>query len=304
MNLGLNRRCLLFVLALWTFRLMAAEPLPTPASAPADWLAWQAKRRESIAGTNGWATLVGLHWLAEGPNYAGSDPTNNAVLPVGRAPAAVGTFTRDGQSVTFAAAPGVSATANGQKVITVLMRSDAEPDPMRLQIGELSILVIARGDRLGLRVRDPQSPARLHFSGLKYFPYNPAWRLQGRLERFPQPQTLRVADVLGGTQVFGSPGELVFTHEGKEYRLAIAEEPGVDDYFIIFRDLTAGAATYPSGRFLYVAKADSEGHVTIDFNRAYTPPCAFTAFATCPLPPGQNWLPFPVEAGELKPAGH
>jgi hypothetical protein len=184
------------------------------------------------------------------------------------------------------------------------MHNDTEPVPTRLQIGNLTIVVIARGERLGLRVRDPEAPARVHFKGLTCFPYDPEWRVEGRLERFAEPKTLRVPDITGETQEFKSPGELVFTREHKEFRLQIAEEPGVSQYFIMFRDLTSGQRTYPSGRFLYVERADPAGHVVIDFNRAYTPPCGFTAFATCPLPPRQNWLPFAVQAGELKPAGH
>ncbi|HSH17421.1 MAG TPA: DUF1684 domain-containing protein, partial [Verrucomicrobiae bacterium] len=105
-------------------------------------------------------------------------------------------------------------------------------------------------------------------------------------------------------QEFPSPGAVVFHHAGAEHRLDVVEEAGVDDYFVIFRDQTAGTSTYSSGRFLYVARPDASGRVVIDFNRAYTPPCAFTAYATCPLPPRQNWLPFPVRAGERAPAGH
>ena len=274
------------------------------AEAPADWRAWQAKRRESVVGTNGWATLIMRHWLVEGANQVGSDPTNHAVLPRGRAAASIGTFVRRRQTVRFEAAPGILATIEGRPVQSAALKSDTNTEPTLIFIGGLSFVLIERGERLGLRVRDPRAPARVQFQGLKCFPYDPAWRIEGRFEPSPFVRTLRVADVIGGTQEYSAPGTLVFNHGGSEHRLDAVEEPGEEDYFVMFHDETAGKTTYPSGRFLYVAKPDAQGRVVIDFNRAYTPPCGFTAFATCPLPPRQNWLPFAVRAGELAPAGH
>lgn len=244
------------------------------------------------------------HWLVEGANFVGSAPTNHAVLPRDRAAASVGTFLRTGRVVRFEAAPGVVARLDGQAVRSVEMKSDTNAQPTKLLIGGLTLILIERGERLGLRVRDPQAPARLHFAGLKCFPYDPAWRIEGRFEASPFVRTLRVPDVLGGTQEYPSPGTIVFRHAGAEHRLDVVEEQGEEDYFVIFRDETAGKTTYPSGRFLYAAKPDASGKVVIDFNRAYTPPCGFTAYATCPKPPLQNWLPFAVSAGELAPAGH
>jgi uncharacterized protein len=280
------------------------DPAGVRANAPADWLAWQARRHESVAGTNGWTTLVLRHWLAEGRNFIGSDPTNRAILPRGSAPASVGSFIRHGRMVRFEVAAGVRATIDGQAISSAEFKSDTNAHPTTMWIGPLSFVLIERGDRLGVRVRDPEAPARKQFTGLKCFPYDPAWRIEGRFEPFPSVRTLRVPDVIGGTQEFPSPGAIVFKNAGAKYRLEVMEEPGEDDYFVIFRDQTAGKTTYPSGRFLYVARPDASGKVVIDFNRAYTPPCGFTAFATCPLPPRQNWLPFVVRAGELAPAGH
>ena len=283
---------------------MRPSAKPGLAAAPDDWLAWQAKRRESVAGTNGWTTLIMRHWLAEGRNPVGSDPTNHAILPRGRAAASVGTFVRNGRTVRFEATPGVLATINGQPVQSAELKSDTNAEPTKLFIGGLSFVLIERGERLGLRVRDPEAPARAQFQGLKCFPYDPAWRVEGRFEPSPFLRMLRVQDIIGGTQEYPLPGTLVFNHGGSEHRLDVAVEPDEEDYFVIFHDETAGQSTYPSGRFLYVAKPDASGKVVIDFNRAYTPPCGFTAFATCPLPPRQNWLPFAVPAGELAPAGH
>jgi uncharacterized protein len=279
----------------------AGRNAPLTSTRPADWLAWQTKRRESIAGTNGWTTLVARHWLGEGRNFAGSDPTNHAVLPAERVPGSIGTFIRSGQSVRFEAAPGIVATIDGRAVQSAELQSDTHGAPTKLIIGTLSFVIIERGERIALRVRDPEAPARLEFRGLDYFPYDPAWRIVGRFERFAMPRTLRVQDVVGGTQEYPSPGAIIFPHGTVEHHLDVVEEPGEDEYFVIFHDRTAGKTTYEAGRFLYVAKPGADGRVTIDFNRAYTPPCGFTPFATCPLPPRQNWLPLSIRAGELKP---
>jgi uncharacterized protein (DUF1684 family) len=271
------------------------------AAGPADWLAWQERRRESIAGTNGWTTLIGRYWLEQGRTFAGSAPTNKVKLPPEQAPASVGSFLRNERAVRFEAASDAAVTLNGKPVQSLQLEPDTAATPTVLQVGRLSLFLIERGRRMGVRVRDPEAPARMQFQGLRYFPYDPDWRLEGRFESFNPPRTLRVQDVTGGTQEFVSPGVLVFQRRGTEHRLEVVEEPGEADYFVIFRDRTAGDTTYGAGRFLYVAKPAADKRVVLDFNRAYTPPCGFTSFATCPLPPRQNWLPFEVHAGELKP---
>ena len=272
--------------------------------APADWTAWQARRTESVGGTNGWTTLVGLHWLNEGDNSAGRAAINQVVLSSDGVPPFAGTFTRNGNSVTFTAAPGADVRVQGEKVNRVELTTDAEPNPTRLQMGSASIVAIQRGDRVGLRVRDPESVARREFKGLHWFPYNPAWRLEGRFEPFVTPEKLRVPDVTGAIQEFNCPGVIVFSAQGSEHRLWVAEEAGDSEFFVMFRDETSGQSTYPAGRFISVSKPDAAGNVIIDFNRAYTPPCGFTAFATCPIPPKQNRLTLAIKAGELNPAHH
>lgn len=276
----------------------------TRPAAPSDWDAWKAKRLNSVAGTNGWTTLVGLHWLREGTNSAGSAPTNDVVLPAGRSAPSIGEFIRSGDAVQFVAAPGTVASIGGHSVTEASLVSDLTPPPTRLVVGPLSIMVIDRSGRIGLRIRDPESPWRQHFQGIRCFPYDPAWRIEGHFEPFAEPRTLRVPSMIGGTQDFPSPGALVFRRDGVEYRLEVAVEPEEPDYFVLFRDTTAGKTTYGSGRFLYVTPPDATGRVILDFNRAYTPPCGFTPFATCPLPPPQNRLPFPIPAGEQAPEGH
>jgi uncharacterized protein (DUF1684 family) len=272
-------------------------------AAPADWLAWRAKRLDAVAGPDGWTTLAGLHWLKEGSNFAGSNSTNHIVLLPTAGAGSIGTFTRTGRTVTFHAAAGVLATADGKPVRTIDLRSDAQAPSTVLRIGGLTFEILARGERMALRVRDPEAPSRTQFAGLTYFEYDPAWRIEGEFKPFDAPRVMRVADVTGGVQEYPSAGALWFRHDGADYSLDVAEEPGGEDYFILFRDATTGDSTYPAGRFLHVARAGQDRRVVIDFNRAYTPPCGFTSFATCPLPPPQNTLPFAVRAGELKPPG-
>jgi uncharacterized protein (DUF1684 family) len=274
------------------------------AAPPPDWLAWQAKRHQSIAGTNGWLTLAGLHWLNEGDNLVGSDPAHDIVLPAGKSPATVGVLTRSGRTVRFRAQPDAGATIGGAPVTELAMVSDANETPTRVQVGGLTFWVLDRGDRMGVRVRDPDSAARREFGGLNCFPYDPGWRLSARFEAYAEPTTLRVPDVTGGFQELRGVGEVIFDYRGRTFRLQAVEEPGEEDLFVIFRDRTAGDATYGAGRYLYVARPTSGDGVVVDFNRAYTPPCGFTPYATCPLPPRSNWLPFAIRAGERTPPGH
>jgi len=258
----------------------------TPLAPPPDWAAWQAKRNESIGGTNGWTTLVGLRWLKEGANQI---PEN------------IGVFTRTGTNVAFTAAAGADIRVNGISIQQTNMISDVVTNPTRLQIGPISIVAIQRGERLGLRVRDPNSERRTHFTGLKWFPYNPKLRVEGRFEPFATPRKMFVNDVTGAVQELVSPGAVVFKAGGNRCRLDVVEEPDEEEYFLLFRDKTTGHETYPAGRFLYFARPGADQRVTIDFNHAFTPPCGFTDFATCPIPPPQNSLRIRIDAGELNP---
>src|SRR5438552_1527614 len=167
-----------FVPTVWLLVLLCgcvASAPPANKQGPPDWIAWQAKRRESVAGSNGWTTLVGLHWLQEGPNFAGSDPTNHVVLPRERAASNIGQFFRKGPTVRFEAVPGVLPTVDGKPIQSLELLSDKNDAPTKLEVGPLSIVVIERGERFGLRVRDPEAATRIHFRGLRYFRYDPAW---------------------------------------------------------------------------------------------------------------------------------
>ena len=281
--------------------------LSLTASAPSEDItastrAWQEGRLKRLQSDDGWLTLVGLGWLKEGTNTAGSDGKAVVVFPEG-APANVGTFTRSGTRVSFQPAPGVDVTRRGQPfpggVVTTDQEGAAEPDVV--QVGRLRFQVIVRGDQVGVRIKDPEARARKEFKGIPTYPPSEKWRLTARWEPSNPPIEIAVPNVLGRVERSPSPGVAVFTFDGKEYRLTPVLEEGSPDLFFVFADETNKTETYGAGRFLYAAPA-RDGTVVLDFNRAYNPPCAFSAFATCPLPPKQNRLALRVDAGEKRPA--
>ena len=264
---------------------------------------WKAKRLASLKSEDGWLTLIGLFWFKEGENRFGSDPSNEIVLPEGKAPALAGTLRLAAGRVTLEAKPGSGITNKGQPVGTLELKSDEDGEPTLLELGSLSFHVVKRGERLGLRVKDRENPARAEFKGTEYYPPDRKWLVDARFEPYQPPKRVPILNVLGMETEETSPGALAFEVGGREYRLEALKEKGEEQFFIIFADQTSGHETYGAGRYLYADPPDREGRVRLDFNRAYSPPCAFTRYATCPLPPAQNRLPLRVEAGE-KFAGH
>ncbi|MGH9368774.1 MAG: DUF1684 domain-containing protein [Thermoanaerobaculia bacterium] len=263
---------------------------------------WRARRIERLRAEGGWLSVVGLFWLEPGKNAVGSGPGNRVVLPAGKTPAFVGTLDRQGDAVTLHAAPGSGASSGGRPVVALPRRSDADGEPTVVAVGPVSFYVIRRGDRLGLRVKDSQSEARRDFRGIESFPIEPKWRVEARFEPYDPPKSILVPNALGNPTGETCPGALLFERDGKIYRLDPILEKGETDLFVIFGDRTNGKETYGAGRFLYAAPPVN-GRTVLDFNKAYNPPCVFTSYATCPLPPPQNKLPTRVEAGE-KAYGH
>jgi uncharacterized protein len=264
--------------------------------------AWRAKRAEALRGPDGWLTLAGLFWLEEGENRLGSDPSNHVLLPAG-APKFAGTILRSGQTVSIRASPGVLLTHDEKPVVAMPLQTDALREPTILKHGTVSFYVIERGKRLAVRVKNSQSPERLGFRGIDSFPIDRRWRFEARFEPYDPPKPIPIPNVLGTVDDQESPGAVVFDFEGRPYRLDAVTESGTDELFLIFGDQTNGTQTYGAGRFLYAA-APVKGKTVVDFNEAYNPPCAFTPYATCPLPPAQNRLPIRVEAGEKKYGEH
>jgi len=255
---------------------------------------WRQRMDESLRAERGWLTLAGLFWLNQGTNRFGASPDNEIVLPGESAPAHAGSFVFQAGTATLQAAAGVCV--NGQPATAARLRSDADATPDLITIGDLTMLVIQRGQRHAIRLWDRRSPARVAFTGRRWYPVNESYRITARFVAHDPPRTLPVPNILGETDRRLSPGYVIFTIDGRERSLDAVTEG--DELFFIFRDQTAGDTTYPAGRFLKAA-FPRKAMITLDFNRAYSPPCAFTAFATCPLPPPGNQLPLRIEAGEL-----
>src|SRR5215204_7514518 len=287
------------------------QPTPTPVAAAAAPAAsyeqgleqWKAKRLAGLKSEDGWLSLVGLFWLKEGENRFGSDPTGEIVLPDGKAPALAGTLRLAAGKVTLDAKPDAKITSKGQPVTTLELKSDEDGEPTMLELGSLSFHVVKRGERLGLRVKDRENPARAEFKGTDYYPADRKWVVNARFEPYDPPKRVPILNVLGMETEETAPGALAFEVDGRPYKLEALKEKGEEQLFIIFADQTSGKETYGAGRYLYADPPGADGRVTLDFNRAYSPPCAFTRYATCPLPPAENRLPVRIEAGE-KYVGH
>ena len=258
---------------------------------------WRREREVHLKSEDGWLALVGRVWLKEGRNTVGGDPASDIVLPPGTAPTSVGTFYLQNGGVRFESAPGVGATINGRPAVRELMQSDAAGSPDLLRVRDLTMLVIQRGSRFGIRIKDKNSPARKSFAGLNYFPIRESYRLKAKFVPYSPPRKIAVPNILGETTEELCPGYAEFTLGGKAYRLEPIEAG--DELFFIFKDLTSSKETYAAGRFLD-AERPRNGEVILDFNQAVNPPCAFTPYATCPLPPRQNRLTVRIEAGEMR----
>ena len=274
---------------------LAAGLLSAQASYKGEIEAWRKAREASLIADTGWTTVVGRFELKNGDNSAGSDPKNRIVLPEG-APARAGTFLLRGGKIVFNAEPGVNVTSEGKPVRSLEMRPDTQGPATIIALGDISMFVIARGDSFAIRLRDKNSLFRKEFKGLQWFPVDEAWRIRARWVAYPAGRRMAIESITGYTEQEPSPGYASFKVAGREYRLEPVLEG--DRLFFIFKDRTAGKETYPAGRFLYAAQP-KDGTVLLDFNQAYTPPCAFSPYLTCPLPPPQNRLPIRIPAGEL-----
>jgi uncharacterized protein (DUF1684 family) len=266
--------------------------------------AWRDRREASLKADGGWLTVAGLFWLKEGPNRFGTDPKADILLPAGSAPSRAGVFELAAGKVTVTFARDAEATLEGQPVTRAEVRPDSSGSPDVITLGRLTLLVIERGGRLGIRLKDRASPLRKSFTGLHWFDVKEEYRIAARYVSYAEPKPIKVPNVLGQSEAMPSLGYAVFERDGQEIRLeGVLEEKDARQLFFIFRDQTSGKETYPAGRFFY-ADMPKDGRIVLDFNKAYNPPCAFTPYATCPLPPPQNWMPVRIEAGELRYGKH
>ena len=293
------------------------EPIPFDEQAHAAQVADFARARdEELAAPDAWLSRIGLHWLEQGETTVGADSASGIVLPVAAAPR-VGMLTVTGTEVRWRTEPGVPVTQGVDSTLNLQAGSGAIPpdvsgDPevadalltddlgygkfVVLRHGDLNWIVIRRGDRVALRVRDNAHPAYRDFHGVDRYDTDPAWRLTARW--VPHEKTVSVPNVLGTVAETPSPAFLEFWVNGQRLTLDVVGEPDHGQYMMVFADATSGGETYGGGRYLWVPEPDARGRVVVDFNYAYNPPCVWTAFATCPLPTRDNRLPVRVEAGE------
>lgn len=258
---------------------------------------WRREREMKLRDAEGWLSLVGLHWLDEGTTRLGSGIGSDVRLPAS-VPETVGFLRRAGQRVEFHPEPGVAVTRSGEPFPGGEFHSDADGPPDVLSIGPVRLLLIRRGDRLALRVKDVDSAARRDFAGPRWFEIDPSWRIAARFEPAGIPTRLEIDSIVGTKDSLESPGWVVFERGGRTHRLQAAVEG--EALWFVFRDATAGRSTPENGRQLSADRPGPDGVVILDFNRAINLPCAYTPFATCPLPPRQNRLDLAIPAGERR----
>ena len=297
---ALRRVCILGLLAVLAGPVVEAqesEPMPGPFFMKA-LKEWRKGRVASLVSEDGWLTLVGLYWLEPGENSIGTDPGSRVVLPEAKAPRQAGALVLEGGKVRARLVAGSGITVEGKPFVEGEARTDENGAPDVFRVGTVSFYVIRRGERFGVRVKDSKSPVRSSFPGIEYYRADSSYRILAHYVPYDPPKEVEIPSVLGTTEIERCPGYAEFEIEGKTVRLEpIVEGNSRGNLFFIFKDATSGKGSYPGGRFLY-ADSPSSDRVVLDFNRAFNPPCAFTPYATCPLPPKQNWLPVKIEAGE------
>ena len=274
---------------------MLGKSASTPTSYAQSIHEWQRHRDAGLRDPNGWLTLVGLFWLEPGGNTIGSAASNDFVLPKGSVPAKLGRLNLNRDKVLFTDLAGPGVTVNHKPVSSPVPLGYDEEKPDVVRFGTVSFFVIKRGDKFGVRAKDSATPALKNFKGVRFFPVDPQFRFEAKF--IPDPKKVKFLNILGQTEEDESPGYVEFTYQGQKYTLRPTTEDNT--LFIVFRDPTSKTSTYQPGRFVNTPMP-VDGNVDLDFNKAYNPPCIFTPYATCPLPPKENILPFPIEAGELR----
>lgn len=269
------------------------------------------EREERLRKPDGWLTLVGLYWLHEGDNSAGSAPTSEIVFPPSL-PTSFGTFVvpgKDGAAAELRTSGGFTVEVEGEEgaeakkgQTVVPMYPDSSGKPTLVRSGSVRFLLIERGGKFGVRIKDSESETLKGFHGIETYPVSWDWRIRGRFVPAPPGKTIKVPNVLGQVSDEESAGTFIFEKDGKVWQLEALPGEGAQEISFIFGDGTNGKGTYGGGRFVdgKVEGADRETASTaiVDFNLAYNPPCVFTPFATCPLPPAESKIELPIEAGE------
>jgi len=277
----------------------------TPVMTPVDAAAyhrriekWRHERVARLTAPHGWLSLIGLDWLQPGANTIGSAKDNDLVLSTG--PAHLGTITLHDGKARIKLSPDADATIDGVHKSEAVLHDDNQGHTTVVAFGTAEFYMIKRSDKYGLRIKDSRAPTRTGFAGIDYFPIDPTWRIVAKWEPYDPPHQVEEGNVLGQVYKVTVPGAAVFERDGKTYRVEPEiEVPGDKNLFLVFADKTSGKETYGAARFLYTDPPE-DGKLVIDFNKAYNPPCAFTPYATCPLPWPGNRLELRVTAGEKK----
>jgi len=306
----MNRTSLPGVLVLLLLSLSALNATDTDSAATwrASLLTWRAELAKELQQANGWLTLIGLEWLKPGDNTFGSAPGNNFVV---KAPTAayLGVVQLNDKGLELL--PPHGGYPKGLLVDGRLpenpqtLGSDDSEHPSKITTGTVTITIIHRSERYGLRIKDSKAPARTQFHGLRWYPPDETYRVQAKWIPYNPPHQVAIPTILGTEVKSDVPGAAEFTLDGKMLRLEpILESPDEKELFFILRDTTSTTETYGAGRFLYTPLPDhglaEPGELILDFNRAQNPPCAYTPYATCPLPPPQNRLPIAIPAGQQR----
>jgi hypothetical protein len=265
--------------------------------------AWHDMRIAYLKKPDGWLNLEGLFWLKKGKNTFGSQKNADCYYNNAKFPAMLGSFIYNGDSVIWE--NGTTNVISIDNVKSSLSQSykvfDGNEKSAVMDWKQFSWVVIKREDKVGIRFRNLKAKTLLDFKGIARFPIQKKWHFKAKLVQ-PVQDFLMITNVLGQTVSSKNAGKLIFEKDGETFSLDVIDENG-PTLFIVFADETSGKSTYGAGRFIDIPRPDKDGNTSIDFNNAYNPPCAFTAFATCPLPPKQNRLSIAIEAGE-KNYGH
>ena len=261
-------------------------------------LEWRAKKYSALIRENGWLALAGLYWINEGRNLIGSNPMCEVVLPE-RAPTFLGVVHLQGKTARFNAAEGVRVKVNDKLAQKAILKSSRDPKPSFITWNDNLRLVLHEHDQKpAIRIWDNLRPERFSLPPLKWFPINKDFRFHAKYTRYQDVQQAQSEDTFGETVDDRIDGYVTFKYQDVKYKLDVTET-AQHTLFIKFRDETSNKETYPPSRYYYTEPVEEDGRVIVDFNFSYSPPCAFTEYATCIFAPPQNKLPFRVEAGEI-----
>lgn len=296
---AIARRAALAALAAVAFAAAAASPDPAWVD---DLAKWRTRADTSLTRERGWLSIVSRDELAPGTYTIGSAPDSKIVLPKGLAPAHLGVVVVSADRARLELAKGQkmrTVSRSGTDEIEEFTARDLITGGTRLEwvtSGRLSLQFVKREDgKVVVRAADRESPRRKNFAGRVWFDPKAEFKVPAKFVPTAQGATIPIANVRGEIAYEKVAGTLEFAVNGQKMTLDALDDEG--NLFIIFRDGTSNSATYPPGRFLFIEKP-KDGQWVVDFNKAYNPPCAFSAFTTCPLPPPQNWLKSDVAAGE------